>query len=286
MKVTIKQEQSKPQVGALPSVSKLRDTGAKNKKRAIRKWTLLAVLPALLLAACSKGDDATTDTPINIRTAIISNTTPQTRVAWSPGDDGSGIFTPDDEIWLGVRNMNGVATGLPYTIVTTVTWEQLGNAVLASPSFTFYAYYPRGSLSGSGFDPSAAANPDLLLATSATDINRGDSEDLVYRRAMHKLVVNLTTGVPGWDANQATVSLLGMNASVNIDIGSGTVTPGAATNPDGNYGERTGAKTFFIVTPPARDPRHGLDTDKAGRQSIHLPCACHFGRRRIAHHSE
>ncbi|WP_455673553.1 fimbrillin family protein [Phocaeicola sp.] len=249
MKVTIKQEQSKPEVWTLPRVSKLRDTGARNNKRTIRNWMLLAALPALLLAACSKDDAPTTDTPVRIRTTIAPTYTPQTRVAWNPGDDGSGAFTQGDEIYLGILDAQGKIAGRAYTIgKTTLYWEDLGS--LANyPPYTFYAYYPEDATTGNSFNAATATNPDMLVATPVAGINKGDDVDLVFFHAMHKLVVNLSTSVPGWDTKDARVTLLNMNAKVMVNVADAIVTPGDANNEKGNYPPRTGATTTHILAP-------------------------------------
>lgn len=58
---------------------------------------------------------------------------------------------------------------------------------------------------------------------------------------MHRLTVNLSTDIDGWDIATAQVSLAGMNASATVNITAGTVTPSEADATDGDYGTKTGA---------------------------------------------
>lgn len=223
-----------------------------NKKRTTTARMLLAALPALLLAACSQDEDAATPrTPINIRTAITAitpNATPQSR-APQLDTDGSGNLAPGDEIYLGILDAQGNIAGRAYTIgKTTLYWEDLGS--LANyPPYTFYAYYPEDATTGNSFNAATATNPDMLVATPVAGINKGDDVDLVFFHAMHKLVVNLSTSVPGWDTKDARVTLLNMNAKVMVNVADAIVTPGDANNEKGNYPPRTGATTTHILAP-------------------------------------
>lgn len=265
MKVTIKQEQSKPQVGALPSVSKLRDTGAKNKKRTIRKWMLLAALPALLLAACSKDDVVTApDGPTthggDIKFEI--GFAPRTRVAtdtefrgtWEDGDE-IGIFAVKCD-----RNARGTLTDSQnYIHNVKLTYNSADGGSWSGPLYwnndddylEFYAYYPYDN---NGDNP-AGVNPlnlafnvatdqngttngksnhnlsDLLTAYSQLDLNgqwytKGSIVTLRFSHAMAMMQVNIPKGGAGWGADGSQrVMLRNVKAKVAVNLSTVSSTP-------------------------------------------------------------
>ena len=102
------------------------------------------------------------------------------------------------------------------------------------------------------FDVAAAKDPDLLLATPAT-ANVGGTVNLVFKHAMHKLVVNVTydgdfTGV---NLDAVTVKPVGMNRNATVNVEDGTVTVGEAEYEDGDYAAQTltSNSCSFILAP-------------------------------------
>lgn len=212
---------------------------------------------ALALTACNNDDDVLNGGQepgvVNIVTSING---PQTRVVMN--DDGSGNFTDGDKIKLEVFNLDlGRASEYDYTIGSTkLYWEDVATKIGEADSYTFGGWYanplPENLLAMPNFDVAAAKDPDLLLATPAT-ANVGETVNLVFKHAMHKLVVNVTydgdfTGV---DLNAVTVKPMGMNRLATVNVENGTVTVGEAEYEDGEYAARTLTNNAceFILAP-------------------------------------
>ena len=217
--------------------------------------TLLAATLAatLALAGCSKNDepDGPTRAAVNIRTSIGGTTDAGnfgSRAAISA--DGSGNFEAGDVLGLYVTvGATAKLANSAYTVGSTALWwDELS---MTAP-VAFAAYYPKAEAitdpAAYIFNAATATNPDLLLATPVT-ASKGEDVALAFRHAMHRLTVNLSTDIDGWDITTAQVSLAGMNASATVDITAGTVTLGEADATDGDYGTKTGASTTFVLAP-------------------------------------
>lgn len=212
---------------------------------------------ALTLTACNNDDDVLNGGQepgvVNIVTSING---PQTRVVMN--DDGSGNFTDGDKIKLEVFNLDlGRASEYDYTIGSTkLYWEDVATRFGEADSYTFGGWYanplPENLWAMPNFDVAAAEDPDLLLATPATAAV-GETVNLVFKHAMHKLAVNVTydgdfTGV---DLNAVTVKPVGMNRLATVNVENGTVTVGEAEYEDGEYAARTLTNNAceFILAP-------------------------------------
>lgn len=212
---------------------------------------------ALTLTACNNDDDVLNGGQepgvVNIVTSING---PQTRVVMN--DDGSGSFTDGDKIKLGVFNLDlGRADEYDYTIGSTkLYWEDVATKIGEADGYKFGGWYanplPNNLLAMPNFDVAAAEDPDLLLATPAT-VAVDETVNLVFKHAMHKLVVNVTydgdfTGV---DLDAVTVKPVGMNRNATVNVENGTVTVGEAEYEDGDYAARTLTNNAceFILAP-------------------------------------
>ena len=216
------------------------------------------VLPALLaLAACSDDDGLTSGNgqgEVRITTSISGV---QTR-APQLSDDGSGNFGQGDTLNLAVYGEGAT----PYTTTyyantnSTLYWEDIIKATGQSSAYTFVGWYngnePAKLLTDASFDVAAAKDKDLLLATP-TEVNEGDPVNMIFRHAMHKLVVNLDYAgdFSGVDQSAITVKPVGMNAAATIDVKAGTVTVGEVSELDGEYATQslTNNSCSFILAP-------------------------------------
>ena len=216
------------------------------------KLITAALLATLALAACNKDDDAPKSEQVDIRTTICATTgidaTPDTRATID--NDGSGTFATGDELGLyACVGSTAKLTNSSYKVnETALFWDELSK----TEAVRFSAYYPKvadiADPEAYAFNAATAARPDLLVATPVT-ASKGETVTLDFRHAMHRLVVNVTTNVPDWDAAQATITLKGMNAAASINILMGVTTPGEASEADGDYAPQTGAATTFIIAP-------------------------------------
>ena len=217
--------------------------------------TLLAATLAatLALAGCSKNDepDEPTRAAVNIRTSIGGTTDAGSFGSRAAiGADGSGNFEAGDV--LGLYATAGTTAKLAnsaYTVGSTALWW---DELSMTDPVAFAAYYPKAEAitdpAATIFNAATATNKDLLLATPVT-ASKGEDVALAFRHAMHRLTVNLSTDIDGWNLATAQVSLAGMNASATVNITAGTVTPGEADATDGAYGTKTGASTTIVVAP-------------------------------------
>ena len=217
--------------------------------------TLLAATLAatLALAGCSKNDepDEPTRAAVNIRTSIGGTTDAGSFGSRAAiGADGSGNFEAGDV--LGLYATAGTTAKLAnsaYTVGSTALWW---DELSMTDPVAFAAYYPKAEAitdpAATIFNAATATNKDLLLATPVT-ASKGEDVALAFRHAMHRLTVNLSTDIDGWNLATAQVSLAGKNASATVNITAGTVTPGEADATDGDYGTKTGASTTFVVAP-------------------------------------
>ena len=207
----------------------------------------------MALTACNNDDALNSGAESGAVNIVTSINGPQTRVVMN--DDGSGNFTDGDKIKLQVFNIDYVF-GYDYTIgSTTLYWEDIATMISEADSYTFGGWYanplPENLLALPFFDVAAAEDPDLLLATPATAAV-GETVNLVFKHAMHKLLVNVTydgdfTGV---DLDAVTVKPVGMNRDATVNVEYGTVTVGEAEDEDGDYAAQTltnNACTFILA---------------------------------------
>lgn len=210
---------------------------------------------ALTLTACNNDDDVLNGGQepgvVNIVTSING---PQTRVVMN--DDGSGNFEDTkDKLKLAVYGSGNADYQVDYTVGTTVLyWEDVETGVGTGP-YTFGGWFTKTDLPATltSFNAATASDPDLLLAAPATNVSKGAQVNLNFKHAMHKLVVNVTydgdfTGV---NTNNVSIKPVGMNASAAINVQTGIVTPGEATDTDGDYAARTLTSNAcsFILAP-------------------------------------
>ena len=223
----------------------------------ILKLTSFAIVTMLALAACSKEEVTTTKGQVDIRTSIVSTPTVESRATLKP--DGSGTFDDDDVLKLMIYGGNPFPLNIEYSKNKPLTWETIKTHAGESDTYTFCGWYntdPKAlSLHVSdgypAFNAATATDPDLLLATPAT-MAEGVTVNLPFHHAMHRLIINPTgdlvnLGVTSEQFNASKVSLLNMNASATVDVKTGTVPPGEATEADGDYGSKTDLYDFIIA---------------------------------------
>lgn len=220
------------------------------------------VLPALLaLAACSDDDGLTSGNgqgEVRITTHISGA---QTR-APQLGIDGSGNFEKGDALNLVVYGKEATPYTPDYLVeTTTLYWEDIKNATGLNGFYTFAGWYSEdktlklqdnNSFSFNVAEAATDEQKDLLLATP-TQVNEGDPVNMIFRHAMHKLVVNLSygEGFDNVDKSAITVKPVGMNAAATIDVKAGTVTVGEASATKGDYDAKTLSNNScsFILAP-------------------------------------
>ena len=178
---------------------------------------------ALTLTACNNDDDVLGGGQepgvVNIVTSING---PQTRVEMK--EDGSGSFeNTKDKLKLAVYGSGNADYQVDYTVGTTVLyWENVETGVGTGP-YTFGG------------------------------VSKGETVNLNFKHAMHKLVVKVTYEGDFTGVNTGNVSIkpVGMNASAAINVQTGIVTPGEATDTDGDYAARTliNNACSFILAP-------------------------------------
>ena len=210
---------------------------------------------ALTLTACNNDDDVLNSGQepgvVNIVTSING---PQTRVEMK--EDGSGSFeNTKDKLKLAVYGSGNADYQVDYTVGTTVLyWENVETGVGTGP-YTFGGWFTKTGLPATltSFNAATASDPDLLLAAPATNVSKGETVNLNFKHAMHKLVVKVTyegdfTGV---NTDNVSIKPVGMNASAAINVQRGIVTPGEATDTDGDYAAQTltSNSCSFILAP-------------------------------------
>ena len=134
---------------------------------------------------------------------------------------------------------------MDYTVGTTVLyWENVETGVGTGP-YTFGGWFTKTDLPTTltSFNAATASDPDLLLAAPATNVSKGETVNLNFKHAMHKLVVNVT-----YDGDFSNVD---RNASAAIDVKAGNVTVGEASEADGTYAAEplTNNACSFILAP-------------------------------------
>lgn len=203
-------------------------------------------LPALLaLAACSDDDGLTSGNgqgEVRITTHISGA---QTR-APQLGIDGSGNFEKGDALNLVVYGKEATPYTPDYLVeTTTLYWEDIKNATGLNGFYTFAGWYSEdktlklqdnNSFSFNVAEAATDEQKDLLLATP-TEVNEGNPVNMIFRHAMHKLVVNLDYDgdFSGVTKKDITVKPVNMNAAAAVDVRTGTVTVGEASADKGTY---------------------------------------------------
>ena len=215
---------------------------------------------ALTLTACNNDDDVLNGGQepgvVNIVTSING---PQTRVVMN--GDGSGSFeNTKDKLKLAVYGSGNADYQVDYTVGTTVLyWENVETGVGTGP-YTFGGWFTKTGLPATltSFNAATASDPDLLLAAPATNVSKGETVNLNFKHAMHKLVVKVTYEGDFTGVNTGNVSIkpVGMNASADINVQTGIVTPGEATDTDGDYAAQTltSNSCSFILAPQKLTP--------------------------------
>ena len=215
---------------------------------------------ALTLTACNNDDDVLNSGQepgvVNIVTSING---PQTRVEMK--EDGSGSFeNTKDKLKLAVYGSGNADYQVDYTVGTTVLyWENVETGVGTGP-YTFGGWFTKTGLPATltSFNAATASDPDLLLAAPATNVSKGETVNLNFKHAMHKLVVKVTYEGDFTGVNTGNVSIkpVGMNASAAINVQTGIVTPGEATDTDGDYAAQTltSNSCSFILAPQKLTP--------------------------------
>ena len=199
---------------------------------------------ALTLTACNNDDDVLNGGQepgvVNIVTSI----------------NGSGSFeNTKDKLKLAVYGSGNADYQVDYTVGTTVLyWEDVEAGAGTGP-YTFGGWFTKTDLPATltSFNAATASDPDLLLAAPATNVSKGETVNLNFKHAMHKLVVKVTyegdfTGV---NTDDVSIKPVGMNASAAINVQTGIVTPGEATDTDGDYAAQTltNNSCSFILAP-------------------------------------
>ena len=210
---------------------------------------------ALTLTARNNDDDVLNGGQepgvVNIVTSING---PQTRVVMN--ENGSGNFEDSkDKLKLAVYGSGNADYQVDYTVGTTVLyWEDVEAGAGIGP-YTFGGWFTKTDLPATltSFNAATASDPDLLLAAPATNVSKGETVNLNFKHAMHKLVVKVTyegdfTGV---NTDNVSIKPVGMNASAAINVQTGIVTPGEATDTDGDYAAQTltSNSCSFILAP-------------------------------------
>lgn len=210
---------------------------------------------ALTLTACNNDDDVLNGGQepgvVNIVTSING---PQTRVVMN--ENGSGNFEDSkDKLKLAVYGSGNADYQVDYTVGTTALyWEDVEAGAGTGP-YTFGGWFTKTDLPTTltSFNAATASDPDLLLAAPATNVSKGETVNLNFKHAMHKLVVKVTyegdfTGV---NTDNVSIKPVGMNASAAINVQRGIVTPGEATDTDGDYAAQTltSNSCSFILAP-------------------------------------
>ena len=160
-----------------------------------------------------------------------------------------------DKLKLAVYGSGNADYQVDYTVGTTVLyWENVETGVGTGP-YTFGGWFTKTGLPATltSFNAATASDPDLLLAAPATNVSKGATVNLNFKHAMHKLVVKVTYDGDFTDVNTDNVSIkpVGMNASAAINVQTGIVTPGEATDTDGDYAAQTliNNACSFILAP-------------------------------------
>ena len=208
----------------------------------------------MALTACNNDDALNSGAESGAVNIVTSINGPQTRVVMN--EDGSGSFEASkDKLKLAVYGSGNADYQVDYTVGTTVLyWENVETGVGTGP-YTFGGWFTKTGLPATltSFNAATASDPDLLLAAPATNVSKGETVNLNFKHAMHKLVVKVTydgdfTGV---NTDNVSIKPVGMNASAAINVQTGIVTPGEATDTDGDYAARTLTNNAceFILAP-------------------------------------
>lgn len=207
-----------------------------------------AMIAALAFTSCSKEDIATNDPNLIRFNASVDGMT-LTRATLD--GTGAGSFDNGDVWGINAQNLDAdlVLDNVQYTLgTTTIYWDDINHI---DQDVTFTACYPyNASISDPGiymFNVATAANPDLLL-TEPVVAKKGEPVNLIFRHAMHQLVINLQKD-PSISGNlqDAKLTLLNMKSTAKVDILQGIVwanqAEGSSPYPVKNWGE------VFYVAP-------------------------------------
>lgn len=257
----------------------------------------------LVLAGCSKNDPAdgsadgsSDDTPndpktgLSIQTYILSmmdrgtingGSIPETRTELD--EEGSESFNKGDVLALQLRG-EGEKTNIKYAIGDALPrWEDLIETGIGMPPYFCYAWYPALAADNTesySFNAATAEEPDLLVAETAR-IEEGKITSLSFSHMMHKLVVRLQSiTYTDADLNSATLSLLNMKSTVNVNLETGKVIPDSATGENANYpvkvlekanaeNKHTASFTFIVAPQSVTTGKDWIKVKIAGKEYIY-----------------
>lgn len=224
-----------------------------------KKLLLLAVLPAIMLASCSReeldGNDAGSRTPVAFTAVVQSAALPQLRDTGgsSPatrttlGPDGNTAWTQGDAVSVFMLTSAGM---LPDDIIpggdnvlhnvnpTSGALTPAGGTPMYYPGNTavdFIAWHnPTGHAPDNNYILSLHAGDqttvekqlalDLLYSDNAKGISRGKTPvALQFRHLMSKVRFDITLGVGLTNGNLTEVRLQGMNEEGSFDMRDGSV---------------------------------------------------------------
>lgn len=221
-----------------------------------KKMTIAAIFAAMLVfTACDKDDNGTNqmtglDSPVHIVASIEGQV--QTRATFK--DDGSGSFVNGDKFILRYVPVNtNTYTNLTYTVGQTLKWSDISDG----SSLNLLAWFPdTAALADVPNNANAKYIPgglDLLVAPRVS-ASPGETVNLQFAHAMHKLVIKLTSEIHT-EAQLAAAKITlqpALKTHAYFEIVNGTVNIGAATtleSPAAPYPVETGDSISFIVAP-------------------------------------
>ncbi len=215
------------------------------------KKTIWMLLPALVLAACDKEDNAG-EMPTDGRIEIVTGVEALTR-APQLDDTGAGNFRTGDTFTLTVSS-NGKSVQKAYTVgSTTLYWQDLA---MEGDKVTFAGCYPNHIGNGGStfdFDAKNALDADLLLAPAVEAVKGAKSVAMPFRHAMHKLVVKYVS-----DDTYAAGALSGISTTLRayavctVDLAKGAVAKNSAKTPT-DYTAKNGKNVSWLVVPQNKD---------------------------------
>jgi len=215
------------------------------------KLLTAALIAAMAFTACSQDDDVVTNDPNVVRFNASVDGNMMTRASIN-SNTGAGIFENGD-VW-GVFGRIDSPSSWPlvnkqYTVgSTTLYWDDIS---MTAPVI-FTAYYPAvASLPDAPvykFNAATAANPDLLIAGPVT-ASKGETVNLNFRHAMHRLSFNLhkDASLPG-NILDAEFTLLNTKSTAYVNMTDATVDAAFAEGNDA-YPTKNIADANFYVAP-------------------------------------
>lgn len=196
----------------------------------LNKIWMIALAVPIAFIGCDKSDVADDySNVVKIKTQI----TPTSLSKAYTSEDGSGNLQDGDILGMyATTEESMLLNNSTYIIGTTVlTWGSLSK----TKPVTFYAHYPQITPVANPkfylFNVAKAFIPDLLAASATASV--GEEVNLIFKHVMHRLRIFLKTDgkVPG-NLSDATVTLLNMKSSVNVNLVTGVADPLSAIGTD------------------------------------------------------